>query len=54
MELVFSSDGQAYRVPPEVLEQHQIDKPEPREEVSLLGGQILVQVFWTCDFPLKR
>lgn len=47
MALVFSDDGRAYNVPTEVLDRHRLERP--REEVSALGGQVLVQVYLKCD-----
>lgn len=49
MSLVYSNDGRIYNVPREVLDRHRVAEGGPKEEISLWGGQVLIQMFWISE-----
>lgn len=49
MPVVIATDGKKYDIPQTILDKHLFLQPQHSEEVSLAGGEFLVQVFYFGD-----
>ena len=53
MALVFSEDGKAFNVPPDVLEKHRLDRRPGKKEHRLPGRQMSFRAKWKCEQKKK-